>query len=216
MMRRLTEIPAAVQALYMAHELLGLFLFLLIEEAGLPLIVPGDTLIIAAGAQPERTLVSALQVILTAAAAATIGSSVLYAIVRRGGQPLLARYGRFLHLHAERIAWLEGWFRRHGPVAIVVGRLIPGLRTPTSVMAGLFGVPYRTFAPATALAAVLWALFYFVLGVVLGREWHAVFASLHYALRPLVLVVLVVLFASLGGLGWSWRAWRRRRASGTE
>ncbi len=33
-------------------------------------------------------------------------------------------------------------------------------------MAGMVGISYRTSAPATAIATVLWALFYFCLGLV--------------------------------------------------
>jgi membrane protein DedA with SNARE-associated domain len=159
-------------AVYAANELPALFVFLLIEEAGVPLLFPGDTLIMAAGARPDRTLAGALLVLAAASSAAALGSSVLYALVRRGGRPLLVRYGRFLHLSERRVATMEGWFRRHGALAIVVGRLVPGLRTPTTVMAGLFGVPYRTFAPATAVAALLWAAAYYLLGALLQRQWQ--------------------------------------------
>jgi membrane protein DedA with SNARE-associated domain len=90
----------------------------------------------------------------------SVGSSVLYAIARRGGRPMLDQYGPVLHINAARVARVEAWFHRYGAVAIVVGRLIPGFRTPTTVLSGLLGVPYSVFAPATAVAAVLWAALY--------------------------------------------------------
>lgn len=206
-MNALWAVPAALLRVYAAHEVLGLFLFLLIEEMGAPLFFPGDTLIMAAGARPGRSLIGGLTVIVASAAAAALGSSVLYAVVRRGGRPLLVRYGRSLHLNEGRVATLEAWFRRHGVLAIVVGRLVPGLRTPTSVMAGLFGVSFRTFLPATAVAAVLWASLYYVLGLFLGQQWHAIvaLASAHLHAAAGAVVSLVVLAA----LGWIvTRRWR--------
>src|SRR6202022_4098084 len=88
----------------------------------------------------------------------------------------LDRYGHFLHLNEQRITTLEGWLRRYGPLAIVAGRLIPGLRTPTTVMAGLFEVPYWIFAPSTALAALLWTLLYFFAGSLLASQWQSLLA----------------------------------------
>src|SRR5712664_2527619 len=46
----------------------------------------------------------------------------LFLVVRFGGPPLLDRYGHFSHLDTKRIATVEAWFRRNGPLAIVVGR----------------------------------------------------------------------------------------------
>ncbi len=97
------------------------------------------------------------------AAASTLGSSLLYIIARRGGHPLLARARRILHVGEPAITTAERWMRR-GALAIIVGRLVPGLRTPTSIASGLFDVPYRVFAPATACAALIWASAYFLVG----------------------------------------------------
>jgi membrane protein DedA with SNARE-associated domain len=62
------------------------------------------------------------------------------------------------------------------------------MRTPTTVMAGLFGVPYRTFAPATSGAGVLWALIYFYAGAALEGIWHHLrHAALAHPWVPLAL-----------------------------
>jgi len=186
-------------AWYAGHELPGLFLFLLVEEAGVPLLIPGDTLIIVAGSR-DRSLAGALVVIAVAALAAALGSSILYALMRHGGRPLLDRYGPYVHLDPRRVVQLERQFRRHGAIAIAVGRLGPGFRTPTTVMAGIFGVPYRTFVPSTTVAAVIWAAAYFYLGAGVGRGWRR-FAAVLLANERLV-VGIVVGLALLCVLGW--------------
>ena len=94
----------ALLSLYGANELLGLFLFLFIEEAGVPLwFLPGDVLVMLAGSRPGRTPGSVAMILLAATAGVSIGSSLLYLVVRCGGPPLLDRYGHFLHLDAKRI-----------------------------------------------------------------------------------------------------------------
>ena len=189
----------AFLAWYAGHEIPGLFLFLLVEETGVPLLIPGDTLIILAGSR-DRTLAGALVVIGVAALASTLGSSILYGLMRRGGRPLLDRYGPRLHLDAHRVARLERQFQRHGAIAIVIGRLVPGFRTPTTVMAGVFGVPYRTFVPSTTVAAVIWAAAYFYLGAALERTWRR-FAAVLLANERLVVGIVVGLLL-LCVLGW--------------
>ena len=191
---------------YGAHELLGMFAFIGIEETGIPLFFPGDMLVMAAGAR-DRSIENALVVYLVAALATSVGSSVLYTVVNRKGRPFLDRYGKYLHLNENRIERLARWFRQHGALAIVIGRVVPGMRTPTTVMAGLFGVPYRTFAPATTVAGVIWALIYFYLGVGIERAWHQV---RHVVLEQPIhsgLAALVVLGLIGVGVGLARRWW---------
>jgi membrane protein DedA with SNARE-associated domain len=196
-------------AWYADHEIPGLFLFLLFEEIGVPLLIPGDTLIIAAGSR-DHSVASALVVIGVAALASALGSSIQYGLMRSGGRPLLDRYGPYLHLDAGRVAQLERQFQRHGALAIVIGRLVPGFRTPTTIMAGVFGVPYRTFVPSTTVAAVIWAAAYFYLGMALERGWRR-FAVVLLANERTVVGIAVGL-ALVGVL--AWLIYRRLRRAG--
>jgi membrane protein DedA with SNARE-associated domain len=210
----MSSFSAAISALvvfYAEHEALGLFLFLTVEEAGVPLwFLPGDTLVMAAGAQSGRTPGSTLLILLAATLGACLGSSVLYAIARRGGRPLLDQYGPAMHLNAHRVTTVEGWLRRYGALAIVVGRLIPGFRTPTTVLSGLLAVPYYVFAPATAVAAVLWAALYFFAGALLADTWRRAFATLAGDLDAVAAIAVVLVLLAVGTNA----ILRRRRAHG--
>jgi membrane protein DedA with SNARE-associated domain len=202
-------------ALYSANEALGLFLFLMVEEAGVPLwFIPGDALVMAAGARPGNTPATVVLILVAATAGASIGSTALYTMVRRGGRPALDRYGHFLHLNEKRITTLEGWLHRHGPLAIVAGRLIPGLRAPTTVMAGLFEVPYWVFAPSTAFAALLWTLLYFFAGSLLASQWQSLVALVAGEADDIAEVaVFVILIAIIVGALVRRRRGTRGRAS---
>jgi membrane protein DedA with SNARE-associated domain len=205
-MTALAALGRAILAFVAAHQYPGLFFFLLIEEAGVPLPLPGDTLIMYAGVRSRGGGTIAALAILLVAAAATLGSSALYGLARRGGRPALARYGRFLPLHPERVDRMEGRFRRWGIWAIILGRLIPGLRTPTSVMAGLFGVPYRVFAPSTALSALIWTLCYFYLGAFFAPQWRALLTVVTGDLDASVGIAVLLGLAALVVAA----VWRRR------
>lgn len=188
---------------YHAHQLPALFLLVLIEEAGIPIPIPGDTLVMIAGLQQRRSLLYDVGVIALASLAVFIGSSILYAVMRRGGRPFLQRYGRFLHLHPDRLDRIERWFLKRGRIAIVAGRLIPGLRIPTTVIAGLSGLPYREYAQTCAVAAIIWSALFFYLGVLLQHEAHFIAALaadvIDYLSTPVVYLLLLLLLTIGGG-----------------
>lgn len=188
---------------YHAHQLPALFLLVLVEEAGIPIPIPGDTLVMIAGLQPRPSPLYDVGVIAIASAAVFIGSSILYAVMRRGGRPFLQRYGRFLHLHPDRLDRIERWFLKRGRIAIVVGRLIPGLRIPTTVIAGLSGLSYRQYAQTCAVAAVIWSAVYFYLGVLFQHELRFIAAIaadlIDYVSAPAVYLTLLLILTIGGG-----------------
>jgi membrane protein DedA with SNARE-associated domain len=93
-----------------------------------------------------------------------VGSLLLYLLVRRF-RWVVRRFGRFIQLDEARLKGLEGWFARFGVAIIIPGRLIPGLRIPTTVVSSTFGVPLPFFSLAVAVAAIIWGAFFLALGL---------------------------------------------------
>lgn len=143
------------------YSYFGLFLILLVEEAGIPLPLPGDLFIGAASALPNSNY---LLVVATVTLATLTGSTVLFSLSKKVASPLLLKFGPKIKITPEKIKKVEKWFEKYGGFAIVIGRLIPGLRIVTPIVAGLFGMPYKTFWFYTALAAFIWANIYFFIG----------------------------------------------------
>lgn len=206
--------------LHLAHSygVWALFALLLVEEAGVPLPAPGDTLIAFAGAQPHRTLPYTLEVLGLCTLAVFLGSSALYWVMRVGGRSFLTRYGHYLHLNPQRLERMETWLARRGTLAIILGRLIPGLRVPTTVMCGLSGVPYRVYAPSAALAGLIWSALYFLLGAVLQRRMGLLTSFAVGMLDTIgdstlltALAIALLLGLLVGGWGLVHR-WRMRRS----
>lgn len=184
---------------------LALFVIVLIEESGIPMPIPGDGLMIFAGYSASTGRLSFPLAYLVIELATLIGASLLRWLGQRGGHYLLLKYGRWLHLDAERIKRAERWFARHGTRAIVLGRLVPGLRIATSFMAGTFEVPYRAFLPGVALGSSIYILFFMALGLGLGREADDVFRLIRdHPLRSAGAAMAVLFLVALV-------AWLRQR-----
>jgi len=147
------------------YSYLGLFFILFIEEGGVPLPVPGDIFIATVAALPSSNY---LLTILTVILATLIGSTFLFTIARKFGRNLLKKYGKYIKLTPEKIKKVDKWFKKHSGMAIVIGRLIPGLRIVTPFVAGLFGISYKTFWLYTTVATLIWANIYFFIGKFLG------------------------------------------------
>jgi membrane protein DedA with SNARE-associated domain len=220
MVNILGQIAHIVLGFFHAHELPALFIAILIEEAGIPIPIPGDALVMLAGAERHAPLLHALAVIGVSSLAVFLGSSLLYMVMRRGGHPLLVKYGKYIHVNEQRLARVQVWLENRGRVAIIVGRLIPGLRIPTTVLAGSSGVAYREYALTAGIAAIVWSSFYYAVGSLLGQTAPVVWAVVADALDAipswLVIVCLLVLALGAGISGWHVRKRRlaRRVATG--
>jgi len=147
------------------YSYFGLLLILLIEEAGIPLPIPGDIFIASASALPKSNYFLIVASVVTAT---LIGSTILFTIAKKIGHPLLLKFGPKIRITKDKVKKVEAWFEKYGGFAIVIGRLIPGFRTITPFAAGLFGVSYKTFWLYTTVAAFIWANIYFILGRFFG------------------------------------------------
>ena len=148
-----------------SYSYFGLFAILFVEEAGVFLPIPGDIFIATISALPSSNYVLT---VLTVVTATLFGSTILFTLSKKFGYKLLIRYGKYIKVTPDKIKRAEIWFTKYGGLAILIGRLIPGLRTVTPIAAGLFEVSYKTFWLYTALAAFIWANIYFVTGRFFG------------------------------------------------
>src|SRR3982074_3590709 len=85
------------------NGVLAAFLYLAIEEAGVPIPVPGDFLMLTLGVRAREGGISLGQVIAAREAGTVLGSSLLYLLARRGGRGVVERYGRFIGIGSKQL-----------------------------------------------------------------------------------------------------------------
>ena len=135
-------------------------------------VLPSETAVIALGvatagsADPRIALLVAC-----AAAGAFLGDNLCYLLGRRFGPAVRRRFfGTPKGMRAR--AWAERSLARFGMQLIIVCRFIPGGRTAVTLSCGLTGYPRRRFVAATAVAAIIWALYAFFIGRIGGRAFE--------------------------------------------
>ena len=176
----------------------------------LGLIMPGETLVALAGfyCVPGVGDLNVWLVLLVATASAVAGDNTGYWLGRKGGRPLLDRYGKRLKMTEERVAAVEGYFHHHGGKTVLVARFTMFLRAFAAFTAGMHRMPYRRFVLSDVVGAVLWAAAYTLLGYFLGYNWESLTRlqdGADYIITTIVLMVTLVLAIR-------WRH-RRRAAS---
>lgn len=199
---------------FLAYKLIALFALIFIEEAGLPLPLPGDILVMYMGYRLHAGDLSALWSLPLTSLAVAGGSSTLYMVALKVGHPLLVKYGRFLKLTPEKVAEAEKRIMKFGPWAIILGRLVPGLRTPTSLVSGLLTIPYPVFVSATSTAAIIWTIFYFALGYLFGEGYRAIGSLGLGHLQFIIAIVITPVFLYFGALVFSKNRRKRREKRG--
>ncbi len=171
----LRTINENMQSLLRSHAFVVILAIIFFEELGVPSPIPGDLMMVLAGVRVAQGQASLWLVLLLQEVVTVAGATGLFFLSRRCGRPLVLRYGRFIHLGPENLARAEGQIQRHGGWAIVIGRILPGLRIVTPIAAGVLGMPFRAYLPALALGAFLYILTYTLIGVFVGPAALAFF-----------------------------------------
>jgi membrane protein DedA with SNARE-associated domain len=135
-------------------------------------VLPGETAIIALGVTTAGSTDPRIALLVgCAAAGAFLGDNLCYLLGRRFSPATARRF--FTTAKGIRArAWAERSLANYGPQLIVVCRFIPGGRTTVTLTCGLTGYPRRRFTAATAVAAVVWALYAFFIGRLGGRAFE--------------------------------------------
>ncbi len=184
-----------VREILAAHPLWAIAMIMFVEELGIPSPVPSDLLMLLAGIGSREGTYPFWIMILVQEAATLLGTIGLYLFTQRVGRSAVERYGWLIHLGPTSLDRAEVLLQRSGWRAILIGRLVPGLRIVTPIAAGVFGVPFRQFFPAVAIGALLYILAFNLVGFAAGHAAIALFERVALptgALLSLVCVALIV------------------------
>lgn len=182
-------------------------------EAVLP--VPSEVVLPLVGSQVVAGQTSYLAAVVTATLGSTVGAWAVFAASRASGRDRQARVARIVGLDARRWARLQRWFDRHGDWAVLLSRLVPGIRVLVNLPAGSLGMPTRRFLRLTALGSALWNAAWIGAGSALTAHWDLVVGGLAQLLTGLTdLRPAVLLLATAGVLTALARQTRMRVALG--
>ena len=188
--------------------LLGLVALMFVENVFPP--IPSEVVLPLAGFFVGRGELSFVGVLLAATLGSVLGSVFLYEMARYGGRPFVLRYGSILRVEPEDLDRADAWFERRGPVIVLVGRCIPGVRSLVSLPAGTLKMPRVQYIALTLVGSLVWNAALIGAGWLLGEEWDRVSDAVGAVGTPLLVVVMLLL--GIASLVWWWRRHPSRRA----
>ena len=176
--------------------LLAIVGLILVKEAGVPVPVPGDLIVIGAGVAASRGDLDPAQALVLIVLASIFGGIVQYALIRSVARPVLLRLlGRVTS--AERLDRQTDRLRRGGARSVAMARSTPGVRIVAIAASALAAIPPLAFVAGLAIGNALFIAAHFGLGYVLGEP---LLTAVGGALGPLAIAGLAL--AAIGAVGW--------------
>ncbi|MGN6621811.1 MAG: DedA family protein [Sphingomonas sp.] len=202
----------AVLAGFIVHVIsatgyLGIVLMMAIESACIPL--PSEVIMPFSGYLVSTGRFDLLLVATAGAIGCNLGSIVAYEVGKRGGRPAIERWGRFVLLGPGELDAADRFFARFGSAAVLIGRLLPVIRSFIAFPAGIARMPLGKFHLYTFIGSWPWCFGLAWIGMKLGAAWDSdprIKAAFHSADAAIVVVVL----AAAGWFVWSRLKGRRK------
>ena len=185
--------------LYASVGYLGVFFAMVLESTIVP--IPSEIILPFAGFLISDHSIEPLThgewnfwvVVVIGVAANTVGSLCGYALGIKLGRPFLDRWGRFLLVRKHEVDQAERFFERWGSPTAFISRLLPGIRTVISFIAGVSHMPIRRFVVYSTLGAIPWTIALVYAGTVLGEHW----VQIRDDLKPFDNLILVACVAAV-------------------
>ncbi len=187
---------------------LVLFAMLVLENLFPP--IPSEIVLPFAGALVADGGLAYPGAVLAATAGSLAGALVLYAVGRYGGRPLLYRYNRLFRVTDAQLDRADAWFDRRGPLIVLLGRLVPTVRSVVSIPAGAAEMPIGRFVVLTTIGSAVWNAALVGAGWALGSNWEEASGVVD---RFKTAVIVLAVLAVLAGVVWLLRRRRARAAS---
>jgi membrane protein DedA with SNARE-associated domain len=176
----------------------GILVLMAIESSVLPL--PSELVMPPAGYLAAKGQMNGILAVVAGTLGSVIGALVNYGLALFVGEPLLRRYGKYVLVSGKSLDRSEAFFRKHGEISTLIGRLLPVVRHLISIPAGVSRMDLRRFVLFTALGAGVWCAVLTYLGYIIGRHGEEVEAVIgeyvHHTLLVYVLPAVAILTAA--------------------
>jgi membrane protein DedA with SNARE-associated domain len=138
-----------------------------------------------------------------------LGSLVAYWIGAKGGRPLVERYGRWVLMSHHDLDRMTYFFNKYGSITVLLGRLLPVVRTFIAFPAGIAKMPQGRFHLYTFVGSWPWCLALAYAGMKLGEGWndpHSRFKEMYHRFDHVILALILV-----AGVWYVWTHIQRAR-----
>jgi membrane protein DedA with SNARE-associated domain len=197
-----------MQHFIVTYGYLAVFVLMVAESACIP--IPSELIMTFGGAIAARavpgTHLNLVLVIVAGVVGNVVGSYLAWAAGKYAGQTVVRRWGGRIWLREHDIDRANEWFARRGEKAVLIGRVLPVVRTFISLPAGFADMPPVRFGVYTTIGCIPWTTGLALAGYAVGANWQEIVNGFHGVTYVIAAVVVLAVIAAV------WIFFRQRRA----
>lgn len=184
---------ATLANLVSSYGIAAVLLLMVAESCGFPF--PSEVIMPTAGLLVATGHMNFAAAVLAGTVGNLLGSLAAFGLAARFGEPLLLGPGKWIGIRAHHLQIADGWFRRWGLLAVLIGRVLPVVRTYISFPAGLARIDLVRFSLLTFIGALPWVTALTLVGYTLGKNYDRVSGPIEKAAIVLAVLVAVAVAA---------------------
>ncbi len=175
----------------------GVLILMAIQSACIPL--PSEIIMPVAGYALAHGQMQLILLATIGSIGANLGSIPAYWVGARGGRPMIEHYGRYILLSGRDLDRADRFFAKYGSIAVLIGRLLPIVRTFIALPAGIAKMNQVRFHIYTFIGSWPWCYALAYMGMKLGNTFNTdprfkqFFDRFHHVVE-IVLVAAIVWF----------------------
>ncbi len=146
----------------------GIIFLMALESCALP--VSSEIVLGFSGFLSGEGKLNFYLVVLSATLGTLIGSSLLYYIGKKGGRPLIEKYGKYFLINRRELDKATEWFKKYGGLAVFVGICLPVVKTYIGFPPGASLMNYKKFGFYIVLGSLVYNAAVAYLGMIVGRN----------------------------------------------
>jgi len=188
---------------------IGILILIAVENIFPP--IPSEVILTFSGFLTTTSDVTMTGVIIFSTIGSMIGAVILYGIGRlldvKKLEIIVDRWGYLLRLTRKDIKKADEWFAKVGIWAVLIGRVVPIVRSLISIPAGMAKMNLGVFLLFTALGSLIWNSVLVYIGARVGSSWGKIVSYIDtYSNLVVLLLSFLILFFIVRLF------WRRRNA----
>jgi membrane protein DedA with SNARE-associated domain len=178
----------------------AVILLMAIQSACIP--IPSEVIMPLAGWALAHSQMDLIILATLASLASNLGSIPAYWVGARGGRPMVERYGSYMLLSRRDLNLVDHFFDKFGSITVLIGRMLPIVRTFIAFPAGVAKMNLFRFHLYTFIGSWPWCYALAWVGMKLGDRWNTdprfkeIFHRFHLGVEAVLLVGIIWFVAS--------------------
>ncbi|MDW5265125.1 MULTISPECIES: DedA family protein [Acidobacteriaceae] len=174
---------------------LSVIVLMAIQSACIP--IPSEVIMPLAGYALAHTQLQLIILATVASLASNLGSIPAYWVGARGGRPMVERYGSYLLLSRRDLDLVDHFFARYGSITVLIGRMLPIVRTFIAFPAGVAKMNQLRFHIYTFIGSWPWCYVLAYVGMKLGAQFNTnprfkeIFHRFHLGVEAVIVIAFI-------------------------